>query len=76
MNPSTDKKDQLQVDAMRYRWLRDESLHHLVAGPIAIAADKFGEPLIKNGKRIYLDGKELDASIDAAMEMANLEEKT
>lgn len=53
-------------DAGRYRWLRNESLHRLIRGPICIDADTWGEPVMACGKHITLDGAELDAAIDAA----------
>jgi hypothetical protein len=62
-------------DAERYRWLRDDALQLLVSGPICVAADKWGKPLTQhpgnnseNGPALHitLDGKELDAAIDAA----------
>ena len=55
-------------DAARYRWLRNESLHRLIRGPICIDADTWGEPVMACGKHITLDGATLDAAIDAAME--------
>lgn len=55
-------------DAGRYRWLRNESLHRLIRGPICIDADTWGEPVMACGKHITLDGATLDAAIDAAME--------
>lgn len=58
----------LKRDAGRYRWLRNESLHRLIRGPICIDADTWGEPVMACGKHITLDGATLDAAIDAAME--------
>ena len=57
-----------EKDAARYRWLRNESLHRLIRGPICIDADTWGEPVMACGKHITLDGATLDAAIDAAME--------
>lgn len=65
-----------RADAARYRWLRDDALRLLVSGPICVAADKWGKPLTQHpgnnsehgpALHITLDGKELDAAIDAAM---------
>ena len=55
-------------DAGRYRWLRNESLHRLIRGPICIDADTWGEPVMACGKHITLDGATLDADIDAMRE--------
>ena len=72
-----DEADDLRVDAMRYRWLRDVSLQVLVSGPICVLADTWGTPVqqhpdgdpeIGPARYVTLDGKQLDAAIDAARE--------
>lgn len=68
--------DAARADAARYRWLRNDALQFLVSGPICVAADKWGTPLTQYPNHdaakgpampITLDGKELDAAIDAVM---------
>jgi hypothetical protein len=67
--------DAARADAERYRWLRNDSLMYLVSGPICVAADKWGTPIKTHPEDnpslgpalpVTLDGKELDAAIDAA----------
>lgn len=54
-------------DGMRYRWLRDHALEVLIPGPVVCAADKWGELATVNNRHITIDGHDLDAEIDAAM---------
>lgn len=54
-------------DGMRYRWLRDHALEVLIPGPVVCAADKWGELATNNNRHITIDGHDLDAEIDAAM---------
>lgn len=66
----------LRADADRYRWLRNDSLitealRAGFAGPICVLVDKWGDPVRREPDGlsiITLDGKELDAAIDAARE--------
>jgi hypothetical protein len=67
--------DAARADAERYRWLRNDALAYLVSGPICVAADKWGTPIKTHPESdpslgpalpVTLDGKELDAAIDAA----------
>lgn len=70
-----------EMDAARYRWLRNQSLMWLQDGPICVAADKWGKPITQHpsndpergpGTHITIDGAALDAAIDRAIERSLL----
>lgn len=62
----------LKMDVRRYQWLRNESLMRPIAGPIVCAADRLGELMLQpdSDRHITIDGRQLDAAIDAAMSAA------
>lgn len=55
-----------EVDAARYRWLRNESLNCEYASPIFTTADEYGMNISDD----LLDGDSLDKWLDAAMSRA------
>ena len=74
---SGDEYDDLLLSAQRYKWLRDYSLQLLQSGPICVMADLWGKPLMQHpgddpglGPAMHstMDGRELDAAIDDAIE--------
>ena len=61
--------EELIRDARRYRWLRNEAWGSIGAAPAVCMVDSRGRPYVddERGADPILEGRELDANIDAAI---------
>lgn len=61
--------EELIRDARRYRWLRNEAWGSIGAAPAVCMVDSHGRPCVddERGADPILEGRELDANIDAAI---------